>query len=83
MKTFDDIEEATPPKGGWNEGETTPPPLDDGMVIDRSKIVSATTMTIMIMEEAEVDERLLFTEHPTRPMLMWMVLPKSDEPNNQ
>lgn len=73
MITFDDIPEAPTPVAGWKEGETTPPA--DIPAGSRAKIVSQTEFMKLVTSGADVDERLMFGSHPTRPFLLWMVLP--------
>jgi hypothetical protein len=57
------------------DGETTPPSIAP-LVIDRAKIVSKREIVNMVMQGDEADERLLFIDHPTRPFLYWLILPK-------
>ena len=77
MKLFDDIPEAPTPKAGWNEGETTPPICPSK--IERAKIVEQSEVLRMVMNNEEVDDRISFLEHPTRPFLYWMIMTNNGE----
>ena len=62
-------------KAGWKEGEITPPSIAP-LKIDRAKIVAMSDVVDLTLRGEEVDDTLLFIEHPTRPFLCWVVQPK-------
>jgi len=76
MKTFDDIPEASIPKSGWQDGETVPPDASP-LKIERAKIVEKSVIMEFYLNKEQVDDRLLFIDHPTRIFLYWMILPSA------